>query len=90
MDFRHPLYLLAFYQMRGVLTMGTKAEHEEIDILDLELEKEFEDAEDYEQYRKIIRATMAQWLKNLKNGEIKLTSVNDLKILIEADKILRS
>ena len=67
-----------------------KAEHEEIDILDLELEKEFEDAEDYEQYRKIIRATMAQWLKNLKNGEIKLTSVNDLKILIEADKILRS
>ncbi|HAP3794535.1 TPA: hypothetical protein IUT64_001160 [Enterococcus faecalis] len=76
--------------MRGVLTMETKAEHEEIDILDLELEKEFEDAEDYEQYRKIIRATMAQWLKNLKNGEIKLTSVNDLKILIEADKILRS
>ena len=43
--------------------MGTKEEHEKIDILDLELEKEFEDAEDYEQYRKIIRATMAQWLK---------------------------
>lgn len=34
--------------MRGVLTMGTKEEHEKIDILDLELEKEFEDAEDYE------------------------------------------
>lgn len=33
---------------------------------------------------------MAQWLKNLKNGEIKLTSVSDLKTLIEADKILRS
>ncbi|HDT8155002.1 TPA: hypothetical protein RD695_002185 [Enterococcus faecalis] len=76
--------------MRGVLTMGTKEEHEKIDILDLELEKEFEDAEDYEQYGKIIRATMAQWLKNLKNGEIKLTSVSDLKTLIEADKILRS
>lgn len=70
--------------------MGTKEEHEKIDILDLELEKEFEDAEDYEQYRKIIRATMTQWLKNLKNGEIKLTSVSDLKTLIEADKILRS
>lgn len=70
--------------------MGTKEEHEKIDILDLELEKEFEDAEDYEQYRKIIRDTMAQWLKNLKNGEIKLTSVSDLKTLIEADKILRS
>lgn len=70
--------------------MGTKEEHEKIDILDLELEKEFEDAEDYEQYGKIIRATMAQWLKNLKNGEIKLTSVSDLKTLIEADKILRS
>ncbi|OCK16274.1 hypothetical protein A8L52_09490 [Enterococcus faecalis] len=76
--------------MRGVLTMGTKEEHEKIDILDLELEKEFEDAEAYAQYRKIIRATMAQWLKNLKNGEIKLTSVSDLKTLIEADKILKN
>ena len=54
MDFRHPLCLLAFYQMRGVLTMGTKEEHEKIDILDLELEKEFEDAEDYEQYLSLI------------------------------------
>lgn len=74
----------------GCFNNGNKEEHEKIDILDLELEKEFEDAEDYEQYRKIIRATMAQWLKNLKNGEIKLTSVSDLKTLIEADKILRS
>ena len=69
--------------------MGTKDEHETIDTLELELEKEFEDAEDYEQYRKIIRATMGQWLKNLKAGEIKLTSVSDLKVLIEADNILK-
>lgn len=69
--------------------MGTKTEQDTLDVLDLELEKEFEDAEDYEQYRKIIRATMAQWLKNLKEGKIKLTSVSDLKTLIEADKILR-
>ncbi len=38
--------------MRGVLTMGTKEEHEKLIFLGLELEKEFEDAEDYEQYRK--------------------------------------
>ncbi|WP_434102686.1 hypothetical protein [Enterococcus faecalis] len=69
--------------------MGTKAEHEEIDILDLEWENSTYYIRN-ELYRsEIIRATMAQWLNNLKNGEIKLTSVNDLKILIEADKILR-
>lgn len=69
--------------------MGTKGKDDLIDVLDMEIAKEFEDAEDYEQYRKIIRATMAQWLQHLKAGEIKLTSVSDLKTLIEADKILR-
>lgn len=69
--------------------MGTKSKDEIIDVLDMELEKEFEDAEDYEQYRKIIRATMGQWLQNLKPGQIKLTSVGDLKVLIEADNILK-
>lgn len=34
--------------MWGVLIMGIKEEYEKIDILDLELEKEFEDVEDYE------------------------------------------
>lgn len=63
--------------------------NEQLDVLDLELEKEFVEAEDFEQYRKIIRAALAQWLKNLKDGEIKLNSVNDLKTLIEADKIFR-
>lgn len=69
--------------------MGTKGKDDIIDVLDMEIAKEFENAEDYEQYHKIIRATMAQWLQNLKAGEIKLTSVSDLKTLIEADKILR-
>ena len=69
--------------------MGTKEELASFDALELKLENEFADAEDYEQYRKIIRATMGQWLKNLKAGDIKLTSVGDLKTLIEADNILK-
>lgn len=62
---------------------------ENIDIVGLELEIEFQNSEDLEQYRKIIRATMSQWLKNLKEGKIKLQTVADLKTLIEADKMLQ-
>lgn len=71
--------------MRGVETM----ENNDFDILDLELEKELRSLDDNEQYRKIIRAGIAQWLTNLKEGKIKLQTVNDLKVLIETEKILR-
>lgn len=62
---------------------------DELDVIDLELEKELESIEDVEQYRKIVRAAIGQWLNNLKNGEIKLQTVQDLKVLIETEKILR-
>lgn len=61
----------------------------DFDILDLELEKELKTLDDNEQYRKIVRIGIAQWLTNLKEGKIKLQTVNDLKVLIETDKILK-
>ncbi|HFK7038820.1 hypothetical protein HCA21_11485 [Listeria seeligeri] len=60
------------------------------DYLDYELEKALEEAKTNEEYRKIIRAALGKWLQNLQNNNIKLESVSDLKILIEADKILRN
>ncbi|EAD8780254.1 hypothetical protein MO163_001902 [Listeria monocytogenes] len=60
------------------------------DYLDYELEKALEEAKTNEEYRKIIRAALGKWLQNLQNNNIKLESVGDLKILIEADKILRN
>lgn len=60
------------------------------DYLDYELEKALEEAKTDEEYRKIIRAALGKWLQNLQNNNIKLESVSDLKILIEADKILRN
>ncbi|MGQ8967928.1 hypothetical protein [Bacillus subtilis] len=38
-----------------------------------------------EKYRKIIQAGMAQWVKGLQEGRIKLDTVADLKLLIELD-----
>ncbi|EAD3347523.1 TPA: hypothetical protein H9347_002807 [Listeria monocytogenes] len=59
-------------------------------FLEYELEKALEEAKTDEEYRKIIRAALGKWLQNLQNNNIKLESVSDLKILIEADKILRN
>ncbi len=84
MDFRHPLCLLAFYQMRGAYTM----ENENFD-LDYEIEKAMEKAESIEEYKKIIRVALGKWLKNLQSGLIKLDKVSDLKVLIEADLMLK-
>src|SRR5699024_1297854 len=82
--FLHPLCLLAFYQMRGAYTM----ENENFD-LDYEIEKAMEKAESIEEYKKIIRVALGKWLKNLQSGQIKLDKVSDLKILIEADLMLK-
>jgi hypothetical protein len=38
-----------------------------------------------EKYRKIIQAGIAQWIKDFKNGKIKISTVDDLKKLIEID-----
>lgn len=57
--------------------------------LDYEIEKAMEKAESIDEYKKIIRVALGKWLKNLQSGEIKLDKVSDLKILIEADLILK-
>lgn len=68
--------------------MEIKNELPDID-LEYELEKALERAESIEEYKKIIRVALGQWLHNLKEGEIKLNSVADLKTLIEADLMLK-
>ncbi|MGG1189090.1 hypothetical protein ABE189_19060 [Bacillus subtilis] len=38
-----------------------------------------------EKYRKIIQASIAQWVKDFQSGHIKVNTVDDLKKLIELD-----
>lgn len=38
-----------------------------------------------EKYRKIVNAGIAQWVKDFQNGKIKISTVDDLKKLIEID-----
>ncbi len=64
--------------------MGTDEE-----LLEYQIEKALEKAETVEEYKKIIRIALGKWLANLQSGEIKLTSVSDLKVLIEADLMLK-
>ncbi|AGR15560.1 hypothetical protein PW107_000086 [Listeria monocytogenes] len=59
------------------------------ELLDLEISKALEEVKTDEEYKKIIRATLGKWLNNLQEGNIRLESVNDLKTLIEADRLLR-
>lgn len=70
--------------MRGAKTMGTQ---------DLEMEyliqKALEEQESIDEYKKIIRVALGKWLNNLQSGEIKLNSISDLKVLIEADLMLK-
>lgn len=64
--------------------MGTNEE-----LLQHQIEKALEKAETVEEYKKIIRIALGKWLSNLQSGDIKLTSVSDLKVLIEADLMLK-
>ncbi|EKZ3940826.1 hypothetical protein QSV93_001454 [Listeria monocytogenes] len=59
------------------------------ELLDLEISKALEEVKTDEEYKKIIRATLGKWLNNLQEGNIRLESINDLKTLIEADRLLR-
>lgn len=70
--------------MRGAKTMGT----EDFDI-EYEIKKAEEKAETVDEYKRIIRVALGKWLSNLQSGEIKLNSVSDLKVLIEADLMLK-
>ena len=59
------------------------------ELLQHQIEKALEKAESVEEYKKIIRVALGKWLSNLQSGEIKLNSVSDLKVLIEADLMLK-
>lgn len=83
-DFRHPPCLLALYTSARYSTMDNKK-----NSLDYELEKAIEKAESIDEYKKIIRIALGKWLKNLQTGQIKLDKISDLKILIEADLMLK-
>lgn len=41
--------------------------------------------ESKEQYRKIVKASIAQWVKDLQAGNIKMQTVQDLERLMELD-----
>lgn len=70
--------------MRGAKTMGTQ--DREMEYL---IQKALEEQESIDEYKKIIRVALGKWLNNLKSGEIKLNSISDLKVLIEADLMLK-
>lgn len=53
------------------------------------IQKALEEQESIDEYKKIIRVALGKWLNNLKSGEIKLNSISDLKVLIEADLMLK-
>lgn len=63
-------------------------ENENFD-LNYQIEKALEKAASIDEYKKIIRVAVGRWLQNLKDGDIKLNSVSDLKVLIEADLMLK-
>ncbi|MFZ4844528.1 hypothetical protein ACOYX7_02705 [Enterococcus casseliflavus] len=57
--------------------------------LEFEIKRAEERAETVDEYKRIIRVALGKWLSNLQSGEIKLNSVSDLKVLIEADLMLK-
>lgn len=54
-----------------------------------EIEKALEQAKTVDEYRKIIRVAVGRWVQNLKDGDAELNSVSHLKVLIEADLMLK-
>lgn len=62
---------------------------EHIDIPDYIVEAAEAHSEALAQYQKIIRAGIAQWVKDLQAGKIKMNTVQDLERLIDLDIKLR-
>ncbi|WP_077301616.1 hypothetical protein [Virgibacillus pantothenticus] len=54
-------------------------------IIDHEAMLVSEIIESKEKYRKIIQAGIAQWIRDFQSGKIKISTVDDLKKLIEID-----
>ncbi|VUG07061.1 hypothetical protein PPOLYM_03469 [Paenibacillus polymyxa] len=64
--------------------MGTDNEHQDA-LLQREIEIVEGILESKAQYRKIVKAGIAQWVKDLQAGIIKMQTVQDLDRLIELD-----
>lgn len=58
------------------------------ELIDLEIEQQLLREEELDEYQKIVRAGVGQWVSNFKNGQIKLTTANDLKTLLEAEAMI--
>ncbi|MDH6351912.1 hypothetical protein [Brevibacillus sp. 1238] len=69
--------------------MRTTIEQSSVDSLDLLLQHEVKVMEGIleskEQYRKVVKAAIAKWVKDFQSGHIEIKSVDDLKKLIELD-----
>ncbi|MSD82885.1 hypothetical protein GKC32_00640 [Lactobacillus curvatus] len=58
------------------------------ELIDLEIKQQLLREEELDEYQKIVRAGVGQWVSNFKNGQIKLTTANDLKTLLEAEAMI--
>ena len=54
-----------------------------------EAEKYLNRAKTREQYRNIVKAGIAAWIKKFQDGEIRIETVSDLRELIEMDLFLQ-
>ncbi len=77
----------------GVRSMDNKNERsydsEEEELLAYELEVASSNKQINADYRKIVRLGISKWLANLQDNKIKLETTEELKRLLEADKLLR-
>ena len=71
--------------MKKTNISSMSAEEKERQLLLHELETYENIGESKEKYRKIVQAGITQWVKDFQSGHIKISSVDDLKKLIELD-----
>ncbi|MFI8709956.1 hypothetical protein ACIGHG_23590 [Bacillus sp. NPDC077411] len=72
--------------MKTQLLDITNAENQ---LLIEELQAYEEEQKDRSTYQKVVKAAIAQWYKDLREGNIKFSSVNDLEQLLQLEKKLR-
>ena len=71
--------------MEGFSIPGNQAEL----AVKREAEKYLNRAKTREQYRNIVKAGIAAWIKKFQDGEIRIETVSDLRELIEMDLFLQ-
>lgn len=60
------------------------------ELIDFEIDQQLQRDEELDEYQKIVRAGVGQWVSNFKSGKIKLNSASDLKVLLEAEAMINS